>query len=103
MAAAAGLAGDSSMRATSAAPGFLFLAIAGAGLALAYGGFVASGSWLSVWIAVGAFVLATIVGAAVKVAAQWDRAVVLRLGRFFSLRGPGLLDRKSTRLNSSHR
>jgi regulator of protease activity HflC (stomatin/prohibitin superfamily) len=33
---------------------------------------------------------ATICAAAIKVANQWDRAVVLRLGRFQGLRGPGL-------------
>src|SRR6202158_5656789 len=41
-----------------------------------------------------------------KIARQWERAVVLRLGKFTGLRGPGLFwiipDRKSKRLNSSH-
>jgi regulator of protease activity HflC (stomatin/prohibitin superfamily) len=37
-----------------------------------------------------AFVVAGIVSAATKVADQWDRAVVLRLGKFRSLQGPGL-------------
>jgi regulator of protease activity HflC (stomatin/prohibitin superfamily) len=78
------------MRATSAAPAFLFLVIAGIGLALASGSFAGSGGYGGLWIAVVALVLAVIVGAAVKVAAQWDRAVVLRLGRFHALRGPGL-------------
>jgi regulator of protease activity HflC (stomatin/prohibitin superfamily) len=43
-------------------------------------------------IALGAFFFAAAVllSAAVKVAAQWQRAVVLRLGRFNGLRGPGL-------------
>src|SRR5205085_5987873 len=31
-----------------------------------------------------------LIAAAVKVASQWDRAIVLRLGRFRALRGPGL-------------
>jgi regulator of protease activity HflC (stomatin/prohibitin superfamily) len=78
------------MRTTSTAPAFLFLAISGLGVALAYGAYGGSGNWRSVWIAVAAFVVAVIVAAAVKVAAQWDRAVVLRLGRFRSLQGPGL-------------
>ena len=34
--------------------------------------------------------LASIVSSSIKVAAPWDRAVVLRLGRFRALRGPGL-------------
>src|SRR6202171_6343028 len=43
-----------------------------------------------------------------KIAKQWERAVVLHLGKYTGLRGPGLFwitpfveDRKSTRLNSS--
>ena len=36
------------------------------------------------------FVFATVVSSAIKVADQWDRAVVLRLGRFHALKGPGL-------------
>src|SRR5947209_20494393 len=45
---------------------------------------------------------------AIKVADQWQKVAVLRLGRYVGLRGPGLffivpfIDRKSTRLNSSH-
>ena len=41
-------------------------------------------------IGVATFALATIVSSAVKVADQWDRAVILRLGRFHELKGPGL-------------
>jgi regulator of protease activity HflC (stomatin/prohibitin superfamily) len=33
---------------------------------------------------------ASIVSSAIKVADQWDRAVILRLGRFHALRGPGI-------------
>jgi regulator of protease activity HflC (stomatin/prohibitin superfamily) len=36
------------------------------------------------------FVFASIVSSAIKVADQWDRAVILRLGRFHALKGPGL-------------
>jgi regulator of protease activity HflC (stomatin/prohibitin superfamily) len=78
------------VRTTSAAPAFLFLLILGAGVAAGYASYAATRSLGSAWIAIGAFVVALIVAAAVKVAAQWDRAVVLRLGRFRALRGPGL-------------
>src|SRR5665213_2233240 len=37
-----------------------------------------------------ALVLALIVSVAVKIANQWERVVVLRLGKFRALRGPGL-------------
>ena len=36
------------------------------------------------------FIIAFIVSAAIKVANQWERAIVLRLGHFHALRGPGL-------------
>ena len=37
-----------------------------------------------------AFTLASIVSRSVQIAAPWDKAVVLRLGRFRALRGPGV-------------
>jgi len=36
------------------------------------------------------FAFASIISSSIKVADQWDRAVVLRLGRFHALKGPGL-------------
>ena len=41
-------------------------------------------------IAAIAFVVALIISSAVKIANPWDKAVVLRLGQFHSLKGPGL-------------
>ncbi len=49
-----------------------------------------SGRVESVGIGFAAFIMALVVSSAIKVADQWERAVVLRLGRFRSLRGPGL-------------
>ncbi|MFA5973795.1 MAG: slipin family protein [Lentimicrobiaceae bacterium] len=37
-----------------------------------------------------AFVIAALVSSAVKVADQWEKAVILRLGKFRAIRGPGL-------------
>ena len=45
---------------------------------------------IRVWIAIVSFVIASLVAWATKVAAQWERAVVLRLGKFQQLKGPGL-------------
>ena len=67
----------------------LFFAIVAAGLALAYGLFRAVNAG-SVALVCAAFLIAWIVAASIKIAAPWDRAVVLRLGRFRTLRGPGL-------------
>ena len=43
-----------------------------------------------IWIVAGAFVVALVVAYSIRVANQWDKAVVLRLGRFHALNGPGL-------------
>src|ERR1700678_372739 len=62
---------------------------------LGLGGIVAFAAG-SVWdmagtaIAIATFVAAIIISSAIKVADQWDRAVILRLGRFHELKGPGL-------------
>ena len=78
------------MRNTSALPGLIFVVIVGFGLALAYFEYSNSAYRESLSIAVGAFVIAAVVSCSIKIADQWDRAVVLRLGRFRSLQGPGL-------------
>ncbi|RAJ79915.1 regulator of protease activity HflC (stomatin/prohibitin superfamily) [Chitinophaga dinghuensis] len=44
----------------------------------------------SAFVIVPALIIAALVSAAIKIADPWDRAVVLRLGRFVHLRGPGL-------------
>jgi len=41
-------------------------------------------------LGVATFAVASIISSAIKVADQWDRAVILRLGRFHALKGPGL-------------
>ena len=78
------------MRTTNSFALLIFIAILGVGVALAYGMYVTSTSWESIWIVVGAFVVALVVASAIRVANQWDKAVVLRLGRFHALNGPGL-------------
>jgi regulator of protease activity HflC (stomatin/prohibitin superfamily) len=42
------------------------------------------------WIGICAIVIASIVSASIQVADQWERVVVLRLGKFRGLKGPGL-------------
>jgi regulator of protease activity HflC (stomatin/prohibitin superfamily) len=44
----------------------------------------AIGGWVAGWMSVGVYVLF-----ALKVASQWEKAIVLRLGRFHGLKGPG--------------
>jgi regulator of protease activity HflC (stomatin/prohibitin superfamily) len=72
-------------------PALIFILIVAAGLILAYpSANSAAGYGLGVAIAVAGFVVAAILASAVKIAAQWERVVVLRLGKFRSLEGPGL-------------
>ena len=70
--------------------GLIFIVILGIGAALTYTTYRVSADFASIWIAVCAIVLAYIVSSAIQVADQWSRAVVLRLGKFHALRGPGL-------------
>lgn len=66
---------------------FLILA-AGGGIALAMYGGNPNAANFAIWI--GAFVLALIVSRAINVADQWEKAAVLRLGKFRAMKGPGL-------------
>jgi regulator of protease activity HflC (stomatin/prohibitin superfamily) len=68
----------------------IFALVLGAGLGLAFLLYSPAAHVASVCIGVGAFVLASILSASVKVADQWEKAVVLRVGHFRGLQGPGL-------------
>jgi regulator of protease activity HflC (stomatin/prohibitin superfamily) len=68
----------------------IFIVILGIGAALGYTAYIVSTNAKSIWIVACATVLAYIVSSAIQVADQWSRAVVLRLGKFHALRGPGL-------------
>src|SRR5208282_2579940 len=78
------------MRNPSSLPALIFVVILGIGLAFAYSTFAPPDYGASALIAVVAAFIAFIVAYSVKVADQWERVVVLRLGRFRSLEGPGL-------------
>jgi regulator of protease activity HflC (stomatin/prohibitin superfamily) len=69
---------------------FVFIVIFGIGLIATYAGHSdanPAGSFISAAIS---FVIALLISSAIKIANPWDKAVVLRLGHFHSLRGPGL-------------
>ena len=68
----------------------IFFVIFGLGAGLAYAMFKVSGNLHSAWIGVGAFIIGAIVSLSIKIADQWERSIVLRLGKFYSLKGPGL-------------
>jgi regulator of protease activity HflC (stomatin/prohibitin superfamily) len=68
----------------------IFFAILAIGIALAYARYDAQSVNGALWIGAISFLVALITSSAIKIANQWEKAVVLRLGDFHSLRGPGL-------------
>ena len=78
------------MKKNSSFPALIFIVIVGIGAALAYAMYRVSLDLRGLWILGGCVVLASIISSAIQVADQWSKAVVLRLGKFRSLEGPGL-------------
>ena len=78
------------MRTTNYFALLIFCLILGGGLAIAYASYGMKASTEGLPVEIVSFVIALIVSVSIKVADQWEKAVVLRLGRFHSLRGPGL-------------
>jgi regulator of protease activity HflC (stomatin/prohibitin superfamily) len=78
------------MRKSNSLPALIFVIIIGIGLAFAWSTSGLPDYRESVTIAVVSAVIAYIVAYSIKVADQWERVVVLRLGRFRALEGPGL-------------
>lgn len=69
----------------------IFIVILAIGAGLSYASYyISADNAGSVWIVIIALVIASIFSSATKVADQWEKAVVLRLGNFRSLKGPGL-------------
>jgi regulator of protease activity HflC (stomatin/prohibitin superfamily) len=60
------------------------------GASLAYVLHNAGSNGAAIAAAAAAFVVAIFVSSSIQVADQWDRAVILRLGQFHELKGPGL-------------
>jgi regulator of protease activity HflC (stomatin/prohibitin superfamily) len=78
------------MRQSSAFGTLVFIVILGVGAAIAYAVNGIAGNVAAISVAIVAFVVAGIASSAIRVADQWDRAVILRLGQFHALKGPGL-------------
>lgn len=78
------------MRKNSSFATLIFIVILGIGVGLAFATYKVTANKESAWIGVIAFVIALVVSSSIKVADQWDKAVVLRLGNFRALKGPGL-------------
>jgi len=68
----------------------IFFVILGIGVGISYSIYGSQANTEGMVIDVISFLVALIVSSSIKVADQWEKAVVLRLGGFHSLKGPGL-------------
>ncbi len=68
----------------------VFFVILGLGISIAYALYGVQAHTEGILIEVIALIIALIVAYSIKIADQWEKAVILRLGGFHSLRGPGL-------------
>jgi regulator of protease activity HflC (stomatin/prohibitin superfamily) len=78
------------MRSTSSFASLIFIVILAIGGGLAFAFNTPTEHTLSIGIGGISFLIAVVACLAIRVADQWDRAVILRLGKFHSLKGPGL-------------
>jgi regulator of protease activity HflC (stomatin/prohibitin superfamily) len=75
---------------TNGLPLFVFLLLLAGGGWAAYSAYATQSYSLGATVMVATILIAAVVASSIKIAAQWSRAVVLRLGKFHSLSGPGL-------------
>ncbi|MDR3708061.1 MAG: slipin family protein [Capsulimonadaceae bacterium] len=78
------------MKSASSLSVLVFVIVLGAGLGVDYALRGSIPGWGANAGGVLALIVAMVVASSVQVANQWDRAVVLRMGRFQALQGPGL-------------
>lgn len=78
------------MKSQSFFPVIIFLIVFGMGLVWANSAYKASDAAEGTIIGVSSFLVALLISMAIKIADPWSRAIILRLGRFQSLKGPGL-------------
>jgi len=78
------------MKTRSSFSGLIFFIIIVIGAIFTYMSYIAQNMSGALWIGVVTFTIALVVSAAIKIADQWEKAVVLRLGKFHALKGPGL-------------
>lgn len=78
------------MRKKSSFEVLIFFAILALGIGLSYSLFGSIDKTGNTLFIAFSFVIAFLVSSAIKIADPWDRAVVLRLGKFNVLKGPGL-------------
>ncbi|MGC8536396.1 MAG: slipin family protein [Rhizomicrobium sp.] len=80
--------GVTDMRRNNSFAALIFIVILGLGGVLAFATNRANAE--NVWLGVIIFFIAIVVFLAIRVADQWERVVILRLGKFRCLKGPGI-------------
>jgi regulator of protease activity HflC (stomatin/prohibitin superfamily) len=78
------------MKSANSVSALAFVVILIVGMGAAFGLHVSSPGWPTYLVVAVTVFLAFIVSSSIQVADQWDKAVVLRVGRFQALKGPGL-------------
>jgi regulator of protease activity HflC (stomatin/prohibitin superfamily) len=78
------------MRQNNSFATLIFIIIFGIGLALQYSMSASLSAIERILMSAAIFLIALLISSSIKVANPWDKAVVLRLGNFHSLNGPGL-------------
>ncbi len=82
---------ETEMRSFNSFASLIFILILATGLGIAYAAYGGQDDSLRVLcIIFCTFIIAALVASSVKVAAQWEKAIVLRLGKFWAIKGPGL-------------
>ena len=74
------------MRNQNSFPVIIFFVILGIGIVWARTAYEGSGVTTSTIIVISAFVVALLIAISIKIANPWEKAIVLRLGRFQSLK-----------------
>jgi regulator of protease activity HflC (stomatin/prohibitin superfamily) len=78
------------MRSKSSFSGIIFIVIFGIGIAFTSAAYNVLDPAKSIIVGAGSFIMALLISLSIRIANPWDKVVVLRLGNFQSLRGPGL-------------
>jgi len=78
------------MKSSNSLPILLFVVIFACGIAISYFLFFETAKNIAILTAACSFLVALFFAASVKVADQWERVIMLRLGKFSGLKGPGL-------------
>lgn len=78
------------MKSNNSFPLLVFVLISIVGAGTAYAVHLAAIDVIAICVVIATVIIASLASSAIRVADQWNKAVVLRLGKFKALHGPGL-------------